>query len=475
MQNLIYNAYQKENFEKFNDDLIYLREKENVEDYYQDLFCTLNSIPGIKFLEMKKLSEEESLDLSSMYNINIEDSRLELLKAKFSLTAGDETKVIELPLYIPKLIDNFFFFLNGNRYYATLQLADKNWYTVRSGIFLKTLLMPLGIKHKSVTISSNEVEIIGRCFLLNVLSKGSNINNLKTIFPYFFIKYGFNETLKMFDMDNDVKVVECESQNTKGLECFSVNKNIHVLANLDRLIDDEVFRDKFVTLVKTLEGSAIKKFESIFQTDFWRKKILSSPTSKLERADKTIASIERILDERTKKNLREIKDEEKNSTFEVIKYMVENYETISNIDGVNIYNRRIRLTEYLLFPLLYKWSDIAIRILNSKNVDMKRLETVFSNIHPNFLIKRMMNNELIRYSNVTNALNLFNVALKWSARGPQSLGANGADINIRYRSITESYIGNISLNASSNSDPGVSGSFVPFCENVVDMFFEKKE
>lgn len=472
----VYKNYQESNFEKFNNEFIYLREREDVNGYYEDLFKTLDSIPGVKFIGMEKISEADSLDLDMLKSISIEDSRLELLKARFVLTTEAESKEISLPLFIPKLIDNFFYYLNGNRYYAILQLADKNWYTVRNGIFLKTLLMPLGLKHKYISfVSESGTEYIAKYLMLNVMSKSSsNINSLKSFFPYFFIKYGVEGALKKLDMFDDVHIIDINNVcETEGYEEFSINKAIKVLASTDRMLEDEVFRDKVITLCKTLELN-VKKFINIEQEDFWKKKILNSPTSKIERADKTIASIERILDERTKKNLREIPEGEKDSAFDVIKWMVDHYDFIYNIDGVDIYNRRIRLTEYLLFPLLLKWSDIAVRILNSRNVDMKRLETVFSNIRPTFLIKRMMNNELIRYSNVTNAMNLFNVALKWSARGPQSLGANGADINIRYRSIQRSYIGNISLNASSNSDPGVSGSFVPFCKDVKDMFFEKE-
>jgi hypothetical protein len=105
---------------------------------------------------------------------------------------------------------------------------------------------------------------------------------------------------------------------------------------------------------------------------------------------------------------------------------------------------------------------------------MKRLETVFSNIGAMFLVKRLITNELLRYSNITNALNVFGVALRYSARGPQSLGAGGGNVLVKYRSVHPSFIGNISLNASSAGDPGMSGSIVPFCDSLDDMFFEKR-
>ena len=185
------------------------------------------------------------------------------------------------------------------------------------------------------------------------------------------------------------------------------------------------FRNIIVSLHNALEN--IKKLGNLENKDFWKRRILTSPTAKLDKADKSIASLERILDERTKKNLRELGDDEKRNTFDVVQHMMWNYEEIHKMDGLDLYTRRIRLYEYLIFPLLIKWSEIAVRILNSRNVDMKRLETVFSNIGAMFLVKRLITNELLRYSNITNALNLFSVALKFSARGPQSLGAGGGN------------------------------------------------
>jgi hypothetical protein len=181
--------------------------------------------------------------------------------------------------------------------------------------------------------------------------------------------------------------------------------------------------------------------------------------------------LKRILDERTKRNLKDIDPKYRNDTFGVIRYIVENFDEIYNIDSLNLYNRRVRLFEYLIFPLLTKWSESTIRILNSKNVDMKKLNTVFSNIGPMFLVKRIIVNELLRYNNMTNTCCLFNVALKWSSRGPQSIGSSSGNTLVKYRTVHESYIGNLSLCASSASDPGMTGNLSPFCKTLKDNFF----
>ena len=208
---------------------------------------------------------------------------------------------------------------------------------------------------------------------------------------------------------------------------------------------------------------------------FWKKKILTSTTAKIEKADKAMFSLERILDERTKKNLKEVPVDQKQDVYGVLKYMVNNYPSIYNLDNVDIYNRRIRLTEYLIFPLLTKFSDLSYRMLNSKNMDMNRLQTVFSNIGSMFIIKKLVKNDLLRYSNATNSMELFSAALKFSSRGPQSLGSSGGHTLLKFRGLHPSYKGNISLITSSASDPGLSSTLNPFCKDLNGMFFEPKE
>lgn len=478
MQLALYNMYQQENPEQFNEDLIYIRQKEDIDSYFRDLFSTLNSIQGIKFISMRRINEEDCHLHIKKATIAMEESRLDLIEAKFTITWDGEVKERLLHLFIPKLIDDFFFVLNGNRYYAILQIADKNFYNVRNGVFLKTLLMPLGIRHKVELITSKSgLDVNGKVFLLDFFkTKSSNINSFKNFLIYFFIKYGFEEAMDIMGLSSDVHVLNLnydEAPHDEDYEYFQIHRGLLMIVNKDRLLGHDVdFRNLVVSLHNVL--SNVKKFTSLESQDFWRRKILTSATAKLEKADKAILSLERILDERTKKNLRELPDDQKRTTFDVVRHMVWNYEELHKLDSLNIYTRRLRLFEYLLFPLLIKWSEITVRILNSRNIDMKRLETVFSNIGAMFLVKRLVTNELLRYSNITNTLNLFNVALKWSARGAQSLGANGGNVLVKYRSLHPSFLGNLSMNNSSASDPGLSGTMVPFSRSVDDMFFVER-
>jgi hypothetical protein len=475
MQNHLYALYQDSNEERFNEELIYLRKKETdqIEEYFSDLFSILNTIPGITYTGMKYIQEADCSNYIPKKSINIEKSRLELIEATFKLEIDNQVEEKKIYILIPKIVDNFFFIINGNRYFSILQIVDKNFYSVRNGIILKTLLMPLTLKYKAISFDSYAGNTYtGKYFTLDIFKSRNNSNSAKNFLNYFFVEYGVQGTIDKLELSDDLFIIidtDNVSLDDQDIEYFIVNKNIIVAANKHKLQQDVSFKNIVLNFISVLDQ--VKRVNSLEVQTFWKKKILQSPTTKLEKADKAIVSLKRILDERTKRNLKDIDPKYRNDTFGVIRYIVENFDEIYNIDSLNLYNRRVRLFEYLIFPLLTKWSESTIRILNSKNVDMKKLNTVFSNIGPMFLVKRIIVNELLRYNNMTNTCCLFNVALKWSSRGPQSIGSSSGNTLVKYRTVHESYIGNLSLCASSASDPGMTGNLSPFCKTLKDNFF----
>jgi hypothetical protein len=472
----IYTLYQKNITEKeyFNEELIYSRRKEknDIHKLFEDLFKTI-TVPGITFLGSRTITDETLYEnFVKKKHKTIEQSRLDLIEADFKLEMNGEEKTITTRVFFPKLIDDFFFILNGIRYYAIYQITDKNYYNIRNGIFLKTLLMPLGIRHvpSKLTAESGN-EYVGKTYLLDFYtSKGISFRNLKNIFFYMYIKFGFEGAMEFLELNKCVRIVENLDDIQDHEEVFKVKKDFYVVVLDKEYLEDIDVLSIICTFINSLES--IKRLTSISNVDFWKKKILTTPTSKLTKADKAMISLERILDERTKKNLREVSDEDKQDSYHILRYMMYNYNHIFNLDTVDLANRRLRLGEYLIYPLLAKFSDKSYCILNRRNVDIKGLESIFNSISPMFLIGKLIKNELLRYSNATNSMELFSVALRWSARGPQSLYSGKSNVLIKYRAIHDSYLGNVSLNASSSSDPGLSGTINPFCRNIDDMFFE---
>lgn len=477
---LIYNAFQDTNPEKFNEDLIYMRrtEQSQTEHFFEKMFKSLK-IPGITYLGMQYIRDEyEQAKYLNRYARSLEESRLDLIVAKFKLEAEGETKEIEFLQFFPKLIDDFFFQITGNRYYALYQISDKSFYSTSKALSLKTLLMPLSIKFQNASFESvSGLEYSGVEYKLDPFNT-SKVSEVKNMFLYYFVEFGKDAIDYLMGTDEEgyplAFLEESDDyEEYSGYDAFQIKKGTYLYFSEDEITSNQNFANLVCTLVKALKGSR-KSLDDLFSDpNYFKKKILNTTATNVNKADKALLSLKRILDEVTKEKLKGFIDEEyTESTFAIAKYMALNFEELKELDTVDLENRRLRLFEYTIYPLLTKFSDATYRIFNSRNVNIKRLNNVFSAVKPNFIIKNLVNNELLRYYNATSTLELFSVALRYSAKGPQALGSSGAGVTIKYRAVHPSYVGVIGLSMASASDPGMTGTLCPLTRNIRNFNFE---
>lgn len=492
IQATLYKEFQSRNPEKFNEELIFMRREEakDMHSYFQDVFASLK-FPGVEFLSSETISDESKFqDYLPGYSRPIEESRLDLISAKFCLTHGEEHKDVSLNLFFPKLIDDFFFQLNGNRYTAVYQLTDSNFYPSppsKHGIYLKTLIMPLGILGRKRTLHTAMGNTIKTYeYVLEFFKKkNTDVNSLRNMFYFFILRCGSPEKALdfLFQRDKLEEPIAFFSQDEESIDTDvydyitlrAGSSPLHLVFRND--VEGRVAQENFYPLIATVEAAltGVRKPHNQPEADYWKRKILNSAVAKLEKADRTILSLERVYDPRTRRNLRELDEESRSDVYHVLRWMAYNHTQVQDIDSVCVYNRRIRLYEYMLYPLLINFANATYRILNSRNVDMNRLETVFNSISPMFIIRHLLTNTLFRYSNNTSTLDLFTSALRWSARGPQALGSSGDGVALMFRNIHPSYLGILSLNSASASDPGMSGTFVPMAKDIDNMFFKSKD
>jgi hypothetical protein len=484
-----YCIFQMENpeVEKFNDDLIFWRNNDDIQDYLKDVFSAMEIIPEIKLNNIKIIKDESQFPKEIIRN-EIEDSRLDLAQINFTVTAEGESETLTLNLFLPKLINNFFYRLKGNLYYPILQLVDRGTYSTKKTFTLKTLLMPIifRIDKREVfnNYFNNEEYIQGMEFILDLFK--SRINVLE----YFYCQFGLEKTIEFFGFNSDdfTFINEADLSDEYSSEYFfkKLNGKTTLMIGVKKTWfndNDQSFKESFfVTLCNSLDGVNMKQLEKELeenQNELWMKRLGKkfSPNSNniIGKAEKILTSLCRILDERTKKNLKHVKNEDKLDIFHILRWMMLNYRVLSRLDPMDLNNKRIRVTEYLIHKLLLRLSDGTYRILNSRKVTLRRITGIFNSIKPFFIINKIINNELIRYGNAVNQHDLFSVALKYTMRGPQALGGKKSmDISIRNRGIHPSYIGRFGLNSASASDPGMSGTLVPFAKTE-DTIFKQED
>lgn len=407
--------------------------------------------------------------------------------------------------FINKLVDSWFYINEASRYYLIYQIVDNATYGTGDSISLKSLLMPITIQKKNnLTLVS---EVTNKAYpgipSFDLLLFAKKINPLL----YVLAKYSFNDIVRMGVLDPE-RIIELRNQKRcpeivdKFNEFFHVNlkfsNDISTLMEEGREIfktsgDQGVFisveKDKLESRDQNLmailgclfdiEGVNGKKKKTMYTYDnlitpsFWIDQLstyFTKNTDPLRRFDKIktmLISLDRLTDDKTRSILR-YNDEDKKNTLTIIRYLLRNFNELSAEDPNNFNEKRLRLSEYMLFGLRSLLSSQIYRVLNAPTHSKKCLDRIFSSMTPVFLLKATITNELLRYYNSTNDLNFFSV-LSTTQLGPQSLGKT---VNNSTRDVQPSQTGRLSLVSASSSNPGLTSRLCPFCK-LDGMYFAK--
>jgi hypothetical protein len=455
-----------------------------------------------------KITPSENISDKPILSENEDDEAHEL-----SLTGdseikkeGDNSFIIERDLFINKVIDNSFYINEGIRYFLIYQIVDNSTYGTKDSVSLKSLLMPITVKQRdSVTLNSffDSTKSFVDIPAYDILLFSKRVN------PVFYVmgKLSYNSLINM-KAENENKIID-ERQNYKDkslIKKFNVffgtdfkfsddanelidktrtvfelkdksgrgtymslptkdltSKNPFVMAVLGSLVDIKIDKKKRVTFT----------YDDFITPWFWINKLSafftknSDPIKKFEKIKTMLISLDRLIDDATRKILN-LPREDKKNTLNIIRYMLRNFENLSREDNQDLSNKRLRIYEYMLYPLRKYFSDHIYRVLNSPTRSANILQRIFSNLNPMYIIKQTVVNELLRYYNSTNEMNLYSCLLKYTFRGPQSINKT---VSVGQRDLHPSYTGRLSLVASSASDPGISGTLVPFVE-LHDFYFE---
>lgn len=446
---------------KINEDIIQnIRKEEDIVEYLIDVCKALETIGYYKYTGYKVIDDENQFKKVKDW-IPIKDTRMSLVEFYFTVTYKDEVRKETLQLFIPKLINNYYFIIDGNRQYAIYQNVDSATYNTKDSIILKSLLMPIVLRRMSkklVDIDKNEY--VDNIYQINLFKHRINILH------YYFATKGFTETLKFFGFSKSIKVVgNAATSNTDKTLFFPITKTESLMVSAKKFKENKTYRNIVFCILDVFNKRT--DFTRLEDPEYWKIKLgaifTKNTHNQLEKAETVLLSFNRILDNRTKKNLR-IAEKDKEDIFAIIRYMVRNFSELMRQDNLSLLNKRIRLGEYLMNAFNLKMSTNTYRILYKKNKNIQTLCNTFK-VNPMLIINDIKTSDLLRISNAVNDMDLFNCALKYSNRGPASLGdGSGKTIPAIYRTIHISHLGRKSINSVSSSDPGMSGCLSPFIQ-----------
>ena len=512
------------NPERFNHNFIMSRNDQDVLEYAIDIFKGLEILDEFE-VESVTLDTDESsfgpIKNQHRYYKSILPSRVNKIHYRVKITPS-ENAVNKSPLFnkknavpdsgsfikegdifVNKLIDNVFYINEGVRYFLIYQIVDNATYGVRESVVLKSLFMPITAQKNDIVVTPEfcEESVDVPSFELQLFSRKIN--------PVLYVLGKAAYNIIKDNTDVETTIDDRRALESDGLidalkdffqTDFTISKDIPLDVDVDTHYTFKLHHDaepSYITVSKTdfdenvltraligclshIPSDTKKKpimfsYSELHKPWFWIDKLSDFLTKnaadekKFEKVKAVLISLNRLVDDATRKAL-DIDDDDKKDTFAVIRYMMRDFDILVNEDSRDLENKRVRLLEYQMYPLRKYFSEQIYRVLNSPNRSRIVLERVLSGLSPMFVIKQTVVNELLRYYNSANEMNLYSSLLKYTFRGPQAIGKS---VSNEQRDLHPSYTGRLSLIASSAGDPGISGSMTPFVQ--MDGYHFKKK
>ncbi len=428
----------------------------------------------------KKDSKTGKFENVQYINVNYTYSRMAVFHFRVNYkdprTNERSLMKVDMPIYIPQFLDNYHYFIRGNKYSAPYQLIDSICYLGRDdSVILKTLTRAIKLSRMSTVITDmHEVSYKSHIFHMHV-------SNKKIPFLlYYFAYFGFQSTLVFFGADKYVHVYEdCPVNPDDDVIYFKFGR-LYLGVDRNAFMTMYTLR-QFVATTLAL-GRKNLDLDQIQNAFYWRMTLGSyiSQTRSYEQGAALITTFITCLDARTIYNIKQIVGgSDKTNSWTVLRWMFVTYATLSN-KNTGLQNKRLRYTEYLVAPLVRDIQNKLYRFLKTrpKMRDLKRLLDVFKPspaIITNAIIGKCKNkNQMLnitKFSNNVNDMSILNSALKFSKSGPGSASEKiGKRAGAVFRAMDASYLGSVDLITSSSSNVGLSGCLTPFCKVTKDTY-----
>lgn len=511
MKKKLLKKFSDQNPEVFNKDFILSKKDDAVLPEITNIFKSLEILKQVHIESVEMDTNEEDygpIKQQGHYYKSPLCSRLTKIHYVISIDGLDYK--IEKDLFLPKMLDNCFYINEDVRFFPIWQVVDNLSYVTNNGVSLKSLMMP-------ITLIVNEPFNYEPEFGKTIVEKIPNYYALlfsKKISPLYYVM-----------LDASLKSLERAGispfENLDKFQTYTDDTLINDFCNfigLDiKFADDkmdlvEEGRTVFKLAYKKEEGLSFSIKDSDLATErgrvclglllsvrskdrknkvvfsktqfttpwFWLDTLIdvsgfsksADPFKRLEKIKAVYTSLERIIDDQTRETLT-IPADDKKSIFTIIRYLLLNFDDLFRTDPQDLHRKRVRLYEYILFPLRVYFGQHINRIVNQQTNkdDAKSIEKIFSSLTPMFLLKNLITSQLLRTYNSTNEFDLFNAYLKGTFKGPQALNKG---VSFAQRDLNQSYVGKIGLVAASPGDPGVSFTFVPFL-TTYNGYFSKEE
>jgi hypothetical protein len=480
-------------FNKFNEDVILgIREQDKMITYLDETWKEVQRhIPqnlkylgyrfddsGNRFRELNVGKEKKKVVKSDIIKtMSINDTYARLAIFQFEISVEDQqtnemkTVYVESQIYIPLYVDKYHFYIRGNKYSTPFQITDAITYTNRANmVVLKT--MTRAIKMAKEKRPTPIQDIFGNKYIVQIFYIYMSSKKVPFVL-YYFAYFGFNTTFEYFGADKFCKFHSTAPLEDEDERIYFKFGMIYISVDRNAFNNNPLLR-QFIASVLEVQKKHMG-IEEIESTTRW-KFILGSTISEnnaLSKGEGLLRTFIVSLDHRTIINIKKlIGGGPKESTFAVVRYIFLNFGTLSARTN-SLANKRIRLSEYLINPVIQSIYRKLYRFLSTtkKNQDIDRCLDIIK--IPSGLIigavsgknKGELALDIAKYSSSCNDNTLLNVGLSYTTSGPGSASSkSGSMVSSVQRALDTSYLGRLCISTSTNSSPGLSGTLSPMTD-----------
>lgn len=416
--------------------------------------------------------------------INLRDSDLKLIRVTYFIQINEKKNglvndTVQVYIAIPRIVDDFYFRINGNMYSAMYQIVDASTYNnsaaknaKKQSITFKTVFMPIRVYRYNVALKDINDEPISCTYFVGNMFKKSLL-----LIKYIVAKMGFYEAMSFLHVEGVQLLNDYTGVNQEDNYIFPVREMYITVPKM--LYNSIQVTQSFVyTLYCVTNYMKDATCEDMLNRETWLKALGAEFTSKdidtiIEKGNSILGSLEFIYDLLTMNDLK-LSMEDKADVYRVLRWMMYEFNALRQKDNLDISTKKVRWAEYIATLYANKLAFGIYRI--SDKGDKADLSTIRKAIQipPMYLINAISRCQLVNYKNCVNDLDSI-IALKYTYKGVSGIGEKSNAISSAYRSIHPSHLGRIDVDSSSNSDPGISGTICPLAILHDNHFDEYEE
>lgn len=425
--------------------------------------------------------EEKRRKKSSKYDnpysfIDINDSDIMLLEIKYLVRHNGKERqeidkeivevenpyeIMQVLIALPRFVRKYYFRLNGNYYTSTFQIVDGSTYNnsnLNSNqkkidcITFKTMFMPVRV----YKVGRDMMDYYTKSTVRNILYSSNIFNSSVDCMFYILANYGLYGAFDFLDI-RCIRILDKPPVNDPNWFVFQ-RHNVYICYPKE-CAHDPMVQSLAATIYDGIEKDATA--DNLYNIRYWIR-ILGKHfrNDSIDKGLFVLDSIDGIYDIITHDELH-LPEDCKGNIYQILRWIMREFNYLKQKDNVDVTIKRLRLSEYIAHVYATKVSKGIHRVSDmGKRVTLKSvIRAIYTS--PMYVINNIITmSNLIAYRDLVND-NDATLALKYTYKGISGLGEDGSAVQPLYKYVDASHAGILDLDASTESDPGMSGIICP--------------